>query len=60
MTKEDFIKQYAARSSMTVEQFHATQVALPCRCDYDKCQGWAAVSNNELSIKTHKELYGDR
>jgi hypothetical protein len=56
MTKQQFIKNYCERSGITEQEFLETQVALPCNCDYEDCEKWAAVSNNKLSIKAHNEL----
>ena len=53
MTKEEFIKQYCEKSKITVEKFEKKLVALPC-----KCNGWAAVCNEQKSINIHFELYG--
>ena len=57
MTKEDFIKQYCKNCNITEEELLKTQVVLPCNCMEQGCEGWAVVSNNELSIKAHNELY---
>lgn len=57
MTKDEFIASYCERSGITRERFDRTDVALPCACQYEDCEGWAAVSNNALSIKNHTELY---
>jgi len=57
MIKAEFIKGYCKRSKITEEFFNKHMVALTCKCDYENCKGWAAVSNNKLSIKTHKDLY---
>ena len=57
MTKEEFIKSYCDKSDMTKEELLESQVVLPCKCDYEGCNGWAVVSNSELSIKAHLELY---
>lgn len=57
MTKEDFIKLYCEKSGITEEELLKTQVVLPCNCNDEICKGWAVVSNNELSIKAHYDLY---
>lgn len=57
MTKENFIKLYCEKSDITEEELLKTQVVLPCNCNDETCKGWAVVSNNELSIKAHCELY---
>ena len=57
MTKQDFIKQYCKLSDITEDFFNSNFVALKCNCDAEDCQGWAAVCNNPISIKTHLKLY---
>lgn len=57
MTKEEFIEGYAKRSNRTVDEILKVEIALPCSCDYEECNGWAMVSNNPESIKIHNELY---
>lgn len=57
MTKEEFIAGYCERSGLTWEYLSRHKVALPCACGEDGCDGWAMISNNEDSIKTHMELY---
>jgi hypothetical protein len=58
ITKEQFINNYCSKSRMTREQFDKNLVALPCKCDSEDCKGWAAVFNDEMSVKIHFELYG--
>lgn len=57
MTKDEFISGYCKRSGVTWDWLSVRKVALPCACGEDNCAGWAMVSNNEDSIKTHMELY---
>ena len=57
MTKEQFISGYCERSHITRESFDKYQVALPCDCEADICNGWAAVSNKPDFIKDHIMLY---
>ena len=46
MTREEFERDYAEQSGMTIERLHQLGLAVvPCDCDYEKCQGWAMVSN---------------
>lgn len=56
MTKEDFIAGYCERSGVTWNELSQFEVALPCACGEDGCNGWAMVSNNPLSIKAHMDL----
>jgi len=57
MDKEAFEKEYCENSDMTLEEYRESFVTLPCKCDYEYCQGWACVSNTPLAIKAHNELY---
>ena len=57
MNKEDFIKHYCKESGIKQEELLKTQIVLPCNCGDTTCEGWAMVSNNKLSIKSHKKLY---
>lgn len=59
-TKEEFISEYCERSNISWEELSKTEVALPCDCGSDGCDGWAMVSNNEHSIQTHMDLYAPR
>lgn len=58
MNKEEFISEYCEKSDMRKVDFDSLLVALPCACGIPDCKGWAAVSNNNLSITAHNELYG--
>jgi len=57
LTKFQFVKNYAERSGITEDQLMKNQVALPCDCGHEKCEGWAMVQNNRESIETHNDLY---
>lgn len=54
MTKEEFEKGYCERSGITLEEYHETQVTLPCSCGYEDCEGWAVISNDPRLIGWHK------
>ncbi len=42
MKKQEFEKQYAEASGMTVDQLHELNLhAIPCDCEETGCQGWA-------------------
>ena len=56
-SKEEFEKRYCERSEISIEDYHEYEVTLPCDCGEDGCEGWAAVSDNPISIKAHKDLY---
>lgn len=62
MTKEEFMTRYASRSGLAVEECFGpgAQVSLPCACGDSLCEGWAAVSDNPLSIKAHMDLYAPK
>lgn len=57
MNKDEFIKEYCENSNIPMNELNKTQVVLPCKCNDSLCKGWAVVSNNRLSIKSHNELY---
>jgi hypothetical protein len=57
MTKDEFIAGYCRRSGVTWEYLSQHKTALPCACGENGCDGWAMVSNNELAIKAHMDLY---
>jgi hypothetical protein len=45
ITREQFEREYAERSGLTVERLRELgRVVLPCECDYEGCQGWRSVS----------------
>lgn len=50
MTKEEFEQSYCERSEITREYYNEHFVTLPCDCDYEECEGWACVNNDEISI----------
>lgn len=52
MTKDDFISGYIKRSEVTREFFNENYIAIPCDCDYENCNGWAAVEPLHPSRKT--------
>lgn len=52
MTKQQFIERYGKKFFES-----GKLVAMKCNCGDEACSGWAAVTNNEESIKSHKDLY---
>ena len=51
MDKQEFEKQYAESSGVTVEWLHQNGLfALPCECEYDKCKGWRMEHESITSI----------
>lgn len=46
---EAFARRYAERSGVTVEWLRAHgQIAVPCRCDYDGCEGWQMATHWDI------------
>jgi hypothetical protein len=60
MTKDEFEEGYCERSGITIEEYHndCNLITLPCNCRQEGCEGWAAISNDPLSIRTHQYFYG--
>lgn len=66
MTRDEFIDGYLARSDFTQYRTpdgyaidgHGGAVALPCECGEEGCDGWAMISNNPWSIRSHLFFYG--
>ncbi|MED3562348.1 hypothetical protein [Bacillus xiapuensis] len=59
MTKEEFEEKYCKESGITKQEYDKYEVTLPCNCDYEGCEGWAAVTNTQYHIRAHMELYGN-
>lgn len=57
MDKEEFEKQYCHESKITIEEYKRNYITLPCSCEWDGCNGWACVLNDEVSIRVHNCLY---
>lgn len=57
MTKEEFEIKYIERSNITKKSYDDNFVTLPCKCGDEGCCGFACVSNNKLSIKSHNDLF---
>lgn len=46
VTAEEFERQYAERSALTVEYLHSRNRRVrPCRCDSPDCQGWQILAD---------------
>jgi hypothetical protein len=43
MTREEFIRQYCARSGITWNLLRLRRIAVPCVCGRRTCQGWAML-----------------
>lgn len=57
ISASEFVKQYCKKSGITEREFYAAQIPMP---DQTSPSGWAAVSNNPLSIKAHVDLYSGK
>ncbi len=57
MTKHEFEQSYIKKSDLTLDDYNLNFVTLECNCGAKQCRGWAAVSNNPRSIKSHTDLY---
>ncbi len=50
MTAEEFERQYAERSGITVEQLRKMgRIVVPCDCDYELCEGWQSTTAERLA-----------
>ena len=50
MTAEEFERQYAERSGITVEQLRKMgRIVAPCDCDYELCEGWQSTTAERLA-----------
>ena len=44
MTKDEFEKEYARRSGLSVEELHKMKLCVKeCNCEYKNCKGWQMV-----------------
>lgn len=57
ISASEFVKQYCKKNGIAEREFYETQVPMP---DPTSPYGWAAVSNNPLSIKAHVDLYSGK
>lgn len=52
VNKEDFVKQYAEKSGVSIEWLKEHgQVAIECNCEYEKCNGWIMVYDKNNTKK---------
>lgn len=52
MTQDEFEKQYAIRSKITVARLRELRrYAIPCTCDYENCQGWQMICLDDLILE---------
>lgn len=59
LTGEEFERQYAERSAMTVEQLREWRIVVRCDCDYEGCQGWAMVPTMLAREDAEREMLRD-
>lgn len=60
LTAEEFERQYAERSGVTVEALRGppwNRVVRPCDCGEDVCQGWQSLSPEGLQIYEEREAF---
>lgn len=60
MTRDDFLKQYTARSGWSEDSLLKHFEPLECQCGDKTCEGWAMVSKDPWSVKAHNELYAPK
>ncbi len=53
LTQDEFERAYAKRSDMTIEEFRAHLIGLPCNCTEEGCEGWAAIDRDPYRIDSH-------
>lgn len=58
MTAEEFEVGYCERSGITREYYRKWFATMTCQCDYESCEGWAAIHNTPDMIKDQQFLYG--
>ena len=56
MNKAEFEKGYCERSFISLEQYRRWKVTMPCECDSEDCEGWAAILNEPAAIAHQKEF----
>jgi hypothetical protein len=49
ITAEEFERQYAERSGITVERLREMgRIVAPCNCGEDMCEGWQSTTQERL------------
>lgn len=57
MTSEEFERQYAERSGITVERLRELgRIVAPCDCGEDICEGWQSTTRERLLDKMEYQL----
>ncbi len=57
MTQDEFERVFAERSKMTLEEYRAHWIGLPCGCADESCEGWASVRRGPDAINEHLDFY---
>lgn len=57
MNQDEFERDYAKRTGVTVTQFRDHMIGLPCACEDAECRGWAAVSRDPETIAEHLRYF---
>ena len=57
ITQGEFEYAYASRSGITIEEYRASFIALPCGCTDEACEGWSSVSRDPDAIAEHLDFY---
>lgn len=60
ITKTTFERQYCKRSNISLAQYRVYKITLPCACDSEGCQGWAAIPNDPDIIADHMQFYAPK
>jgi ribosomal protein S27AE len=56
MTAEEFERQYAERSGITVEKLRAWgRIVAPCDCGADMCEGWQSTTPERIADEQYRE-----
>lgn len=58
VSQEEFRAKYCKETGISIEEYDKYFVTLPCKCDYDQCEGWATIARDEQMIEYHNILYG--
>lgn len=56
LSASEFVKMYCENGGITEREFYESQIPMP---DKTSPNGWAAVTNSPLAVKSHVELYAD-
>lgn len=57
ITKEQFESNYISKNGIDKAFYKKRFITLPCNCKEKGCKGFASVSNTDICIKIHNDLY---